>query len=117
MGIDTIKQHIEILQAVIDGHEIEYRRIGAHSEEWVQLKLPITGLNFAVYRFRIKPEERHDWTIELRGHGSAKWCHYLTEYDKTENEIKVQINNISCTSSFRNSCEFRTRQIHDETVL
>ena len=74
--IKTTKKHIEVMQAFIDGKEIEYERINRTniSEIWKDCSTPTW--DFTNYIYRIKPLEQKDlkkFTNQLHSHSDSFW--------------------------------------------
>ena len=74
--IKTTKQHIEVMQAFIDGKEIEYERINRTnvSEIWKTASTPIW--DFTNYTYRIKPSDKKNvkhFTSPLHSHSDSFW--------------------------------------------
>ena len=74
--IKTTKKHIEVMQAFIDGKEIEYERINRTnvSEIWKTASTPMW--DFANYTYRIKPSDKKNstkFTNQLHSHSDSFW--------------------------------------------
>ena len=74
--IKTAKKHIEVMQAFINGKEIEYERINRTnvSEIWKDCTTPIW--DFTNYTYRIKPSDKKNrtkFTNPLRSHSNSFW--------------------------------------------
>ena len=74
--IKTTKKHIEVMQAFIDGKEIEYERINRTnvSEIWKDCTTPIW--DFTSYLYRIKPSDKKNvkhFTSPLHSHSDSFW--------------------------------------------
>ena len=55
MSKSEAKEFIEIMQAYVDGKEIEYR---AKNGEWFVIENPAWNFNEVEYRVRVKPKEK-----------------------------------------------------------
>lgn len=62
MSKSEAKEFIEIMQAYVDGKEIEYR---AKNGEWFVIENPVWNFNEVEYRVRVKPKEKPKEKIPL----------------------------------------------------
>lgn len=71
--IKTTKEKIEVMQAFIDGKEIEFKQ-DSHNEIWRQTITPTW--HFCDYKYRIKPSDKKNvkhFTSPLHSHSDSFW--------------------------------------------
>ena len=82
----TLKEKIEVMQAALDGEEIEV--YSARGDDWVKTNVPVW--NWDNYDYRIKPKHLEFW-VNVHSSGSLIACADKVEADKYNGRtIKVR---------------------------
>ena len=68
--IKETKKHIEVMQAFIDGKEIEFKQ-DSHKGIWKDCTSQIW--DFTNYTYRIKPSDKKHFTSQLHSHSDSFW--------------------------------------------
>lgn len=79
MKREDVKKLLEsgVLQAFAEGRTIQV--FSEYGQEWVDICSEVYFFPFPAERYRVKPEQLHDWVWRQKGYGSWTILHSATE--------------------------------------